>query len=67
MPGETVNPLCPTIAGVKGQSHARGQSLAEYALIVALIVIVALVALTLFGTQINDILSIISHQINGGS
>lgn len=42
-----------------------GQSLAEYALIVALIVIVALVALTLFGTQINDILSAIANQING--
>jgi Flp pilus assembly pilin Flp len=43
----------------------RGQSLAEYALIVAGIVIVALVALTLFGTQIDDILSIIADQING--
>ena len=43
----------------------RGQSLAEYALIVALIVIVALVALTLFGSQINDILSIIADTING--
>lgn len=42
-----------------------GQSLAEYALIVALIVIVALVALTFFGTQINDILSAIADQING--
>ena len=50
-----------TIAGM----NDRGQSLAEYALIVALIVIVALVALTLFGTQINDILSIISDTING--
>jgi Flp pilus assembly pilin Flp len=55
-----------------GPQHApielaeRGQSLAEYALIVALIVIVALVALTLFGTQINDILSIVRNQINGG-
>lgn len=67
MPTSGVNPLCPTIAGVKRQSRARGQSLAEYALIVALIVIVALVALTLFGTQINDVLSIIRHQINGGS
>jgi Flp pilus assembly pilin Flp len=44
---------------------ARGQSLAEYALIVALIVIVALVALSFFGTQINDILSAIAQQING--
>jgi Flp pilus assembly pilin Flp len=42
-----------------------GQSLAEYALIVVLIVIVALVALTLFGTQLNDILSIIADTING--
>lgn len=47
-------------------TESSGQSLAEYALIVALIVIVALVALTLFGTQINDILSIIANQINGG-
>ena len=42
-----------------------GQSLAEYALIVSLIVIVALVALTFFGTQINDILSIIADTIDG--
>ncbi len=46
-------------------SRAAGQSLAEYALIVALIVIVALVALTFFGTQINDILSVIADTING--
>jgi len=56
-----------TILAVENQSGTRGQSLAEYALIVALIVIVALVALTLFGTQINDILSIVRNQINGGS
>ena len=43
----------------------RGQSLAEYALIVSLIVIVALVALTFFGTQISDILSIIADTIDG--
>ncbi len=48
--------------GLRGPA---GQSLAEYVLIVALIVIVALVALTFFGTQINDILSAISQQING--
>ena len=50
---------------VTGLKRDSGQSLAEYALIVALIVIVALVALTLFGTQINDILSAIANQING--
>ena len=53
--------------GPRSRTNQRttGQSLAEYALIVALIVIVALVALSLFGTQINDILSIIADQING--
>jgi Flp pilus assembly pilin Flp len=56
-----LGPECPTIAAM----NDRGQSLAEYVLIVALIVIVALVALTLFGTQINDILSIIADTING--
>lgn len=50
---------------LSGRMSARGQSLAEYALIVALIVIVALIALTLFGSQINDILSLIANQING--
>jgi Flp pilus assembly pilin Flp len=54
-------------AQARRHSPSGGQSLAEYALIVALIVIVALVALTLFGTQINDILSIVRNQINGGS
>jgi len=48
----------------QGRSQA-GQSLAEYALIVALIVIVAMVALTFFGTQISDILSLIADTING--
>jgi Flp pilus assembly pilin Flp len=49
----------------RSATGGRGQSLAEYALIVTLIVIVALVSLTLFGTQINDILSIIADTING--
>ena len=53
------------VVRVEDRSRQSGQSLAEYALIVALIVIVALVALTLFGSQINDILSVIANQING--
>lgn len=53
----------PRIRGAGGRQ--LGQSLAEYALIVALIVIVAMVALTFFGTQINDILSVIADTING--
>lgn len=46
------------------RSAQRGQSLAEYALIVSLIVVVAVVALAFFGTQISDILSAIADQIN---
>ena len=42
----------------------QGQSVVEYALIVALIVTVAIVALTLFGTQIDDILSLVATTIN---
>ncbi len=53
----------PRIRGAVGRG--LGQSLAEYALIVALIVIVAMVALTFFGTQINDVLSVIADTING--
>lgn len=45
-------------------SAQRGQSLAEYALIVSGIVVVAVVALAFFGTQISDILSAIAVQIN---
>lgn len=52
-------------AGSSQRGTELGQSLAEYALIVTLIVIVAMVALTFFGTQISDILSVIADQING--
>jgi Flp pilus assembly pilin Flp len=48
-----------------GTSQATGQSLVEYALIVSLIVIVAIAALTLFGTQIDAILSTIASNIQG--
>ena len=42
---------------------SEGQSLAEYALILALIAIVAIAALIFLGTQINDILSTIGQSI----
>lgn len=51
----------PRIGGARGSG--LGQSLAEYALIVTLIVIVAMVALTFFGTQIEDVLSVIADTI----
>ena len=40
-----------------------GQGLAEYALILALIAIISIVALIFLGTQISAILSSIGHQI----
>jgi Flp pilus assembly pilin Flp len=43
---------------------ARGQGLVEYILIMSLIVIVALVALSFFGSQLSDLLSTIAQQIN---
>jgi pilus assembly protein Flp/PilA len=41
----------------------RGQGLAEYALILALIAIVSIVALTFLGSQISGVLSQISHSV----
>jgi len=43
---------------------ARGQGLVEYILILSLIAIVALVALSFFGSQLSDLLSTIASQIN---
>ena len=41
----------------------RGQGLAEYALILALIAVIAVAALVFLGTQIRSILSSIGAQI----
>ena len=41
----------------------EGQGLAEYALILALIAIVAILALTFLGTQISSILSFVGNAI----
>ena len=41
----------------------RGQGLAEYALILALIAVLAIAAVTFLGGQINDILSDVGNKI----
>ncbi len=41
----------------------EGQGLAEYALILALIAVVAIVALLFLGTQISSKLSVVGNQI----
>jgi Flp pilus assembly pilin Flp len=42
---------------------SRGQGLAEYALILALIAIVAIVALIFMGGQVSKILSNVGHSV----
>jgi pilus assembly protein Flp/PilA len=47
----------------------RGQGLAEYALILALIAIIAIIALIFLGSQVSDKLSVIGsnlQSVNGG-
>ena len=41
----------------------RGQGLAEYALILALIAVVVIAAVTLLGTNINTILSTVANAL----
>ena len=43
--------------------NERGQGLAEYALILALIAVLAIVAVTFLGGQINSILSSVGNAI----
>jgi pilus assembly protein Flp/PilA len=43
--------------------ETRGQGLAEYALILALIAIVAIVALIFLGSQVSSILSTVGNSV----
>jgi pilus assembly protein Flp/PilA len=45
-------------------AQADGQGLAEYALILALIAIVAIAALLFMGSQVSDKLSVIGSQLD---
>ena len=47
--------------------NQRGQGLAEYALILALIAIVSIVALIFMGSQVSDKLSVIGSQLKSVS
>ncbi len=50
-------------AFAKVRGEEAGQGLAEYALILALIAVVAIVALLFLGSQISDKLSIVGNAI----
>jgi pilus assembly protein Flp/PilA len=51
------------ISRVQGRDAEEGQGLAEYALILALIAVVAIVALLFLGSQISDKLSVIGNTL----
>ena len=57
----------PRITKVKSRlfdrDHSDGQGLAEYALILALIAIISIVALLYLGGQVSDKLSTIGNQL----
>ncbi len=57
--------MLSSISGLipSSQSAERGQGLAEYALILALIAIVAILALLFLGSQISNILSRVGNSV----
>jgi Flp pilus assembly pilin Flp len=52
-----------SVLGTESAHREAGQGLAEYALILALIAIVAIIALTFLGVQISQILSYIGSVV----
>jgi pilus assembly protein Flp/PilA len=58
----TIRPiLIRTLAALRGEDD--GQGLVEYALILALIAIISIVALFYMGSQVSDKLSVIGGQL----
>ena len=55
--------LIRTVRSRVFRDDERGQGLAEYALILALIAIVAIIALIYLGGQVSDRLSTIGHAL----
>lgn len=47
------------------ESQERGASLVEYALLVALIAVVAIAAIRVLGTSVSGQFSVINNQISG--
>ena len=48
---------------VRVRTNEQGQGLAEYALILALIAVISIIALIYLGTQISDKLSVIGNAL----
>jgi pilus assembly protein Flp/PilA len=58
-----VSKLSALIASHMASDDQEGQGLAEYALILALIAIVSIVALLFLGNQISDKLSVVGNAL----
>ena len=56
-------PIMHWVRGLLSLGQPRGQGLAEYALILALIAIVAIIALIFLGGQVSKILSTVGKSI----
>ena len=52
---------------MKFWKNQKGQGLTEYALIIALVAIVAVAALTLLGGQINSIFGSVTGELGGAA
>ncbi len=50
-----------------GPSQQAGQGIVEYGLILSLIAVVAIVSLTLFGTQLSAVLAFIAASIDAST
>ena len=61
--GKGVNAVSQLDALIHRSRHEDGQGLAEYALILALIAIVAILALIFLGSQISGILSNVGNSV----
>ncbi len=53
------------LAGLRGRFSDRGASLVEYSLLIALIAVVVIASVALFGGSVNENFSVIASEVNG--
>jgi pilus assembly protein Flp/PilA len=58
-----ITTVMSVVSAIVDRDDERGQGLAEYALILALIAIVAIIALIFLGSQVSDKLSVIGGTL----
>ena len=58
-------PGLPGLPGLRGRFSDRGASLVEYSLLIALIAVVVIASVALFGGSVNENFSVIASEVNG--